>query len=355
MRIAVLGPIYSDSFAKCILYTLMDMGHEVTSANPEETLLSGHLPDALYTRNFLNIKPLELFLLKAIPGLEVSYYKDSLRDLRKFEPDLIISTMWDIPTPVVKKFKKQSGRQPLLVVWCPDALSNFGRQYLFDAPWDFLFFKDSYVVDFMRNKLELNAHLLPLGCYPRWHRKVELSQEERRIYGCDITTAGSLYYYRAKILENFMEYDIKIWGLPPKPYMRSQIRRMWQGRYVGEIDKAKAFNGAAIVLNNMHFAEIRGLNQRLFDACGCGGFQIVDNSPVMREYFVTGKEIIVFNNMKELREIIPYYLNRPRERDEIAFSGYKRAHKEHTFRHRLEAMFAIISDQNRNFRALLSV
>lgn len=351
MRIAVLGPVYSDSFAKCILYTLRDMGHEVISLNPEESLVSGHLPDRLYTRNFLNLKPLEIFLIKAFPRLEAYCYKNSLRDLENFEPDLIISTMWDLPPWVLERLKHRPGREPLLVVWCPDAVTNFDRQYIFAAPWDFLFFKDRYLVDFMRDKLDLNAHLLPLGCYPGWHKRVELSPQERLTYGCDITTAGALYYYRAKFFENFKEYRVKVWGPPPKPYMQSQVRKMWQGRYVGELDKAKAFNGAAIVLNNMHYAEISGLNQRVFDACGCGAFQIVDATPVLEEYFIPGKELVAFSSLKELKEIIPYYLNRPREREEIARAGYERAHKEHTFRHRLEAMFTIISEPQRKFQA----
>jgi spore maturation protein CgeB len=353
MRIAVLGPISSDSFAKCILITLRDMGHEVISANPEESLISGHLSDTLYTRNFLNIKPLEVSLLKAFPRLEAYYYKNCLVDLINFEPDLIISTMWDIPTPVVEKLKKRPGREPLLVVWCPDALTNFGRQYIFDAPWDYLFFKDCYIVEFCRDNLELNAHLLPLGCYPGWHKKMELSPQEKAYYGCDITIAGALYYYRALIFEQFLEYRIKIWGLPPKPYVKSPLTACYQGKYVGELEKAKAFNGAAIVLNTMHYGEVRGLNQRVFDACGCGAFQIVNANPVLDEYFISGKEIIAFHNLKELRELIPYYLNRPLEREEIAHAGYARAHGEHTFGHRLGKMFTVIAQQNRNFQNLL--
>jgi spore maturation protein CgeB len=44
-----------------------------------------------------------------------------------------------------------------------------------------------------------------------------------------------------------------------------------------------------------------------------------------------------------IQELIPYYLNRPQERAEIAQAGYVRAHSEHTFRHRLEKMLAIIA------------
>ncbi len=259
MRIAVVGPISTDSLAKCIIHTLLDMGHEVISVNPEKSLLSGHLPDSLYTRNFLQIKPMEIALTKVWPQLEDYQWRTGIEEIASFKPALVLSTMWDIPTPLVEKMKQKPDPNPVMAVWCPDALTNFGRQYIFAAPWDFLFFKDKFIVDFCREKLELNAHLLPLGCYPKWHQRIELSPQEKEIYGCDITIAGSMYYYRTKIFEGLLKYNIKIWGLPVKPYVQTPLRNCFQGKYVGELEKAKAFRGAAIVLNNMHYAEILGL------------------------------------------------------------------------------------------------
>jgi spore maturation protein CgeB len=346
MRIAVIGYIYSDSFAKCILHTLADMGHEVLSLYPGKKVLSRFFSDASYSSEFFKIHALETALTKIWPGLEIRQWQGCLSGLKEFQPEVILSVVWDMPTIILEGLKGAMSKEPATAIWCPDALTNFRRQYVFAAPWDYLFFKDNYIVDFCRKKLSLNAHLLPLACYPKWHRKVELSPDERKIYGCDITTAGGLYYYRAKFLEHFLQYQIKIWGPRPPKYVQSPVRKFLQGRYVGELEKAKAFNGAAIVLNNMHYAEIAGLNQRIFDACGCGAFQIVDANPVMAEYFIPGKELVCFQDLKELREIIPYYLNRPRERAEIAQAGYQRAHTEHTFRHRLEKMLAIIAEHN---------
>lgn len=343
MRIAVIGPIYSDSFAKCILHTLAEMGHEVLSIDPGKNLLSRLIPESLYVNDFLKIASLETVLIKACPVIEISQWKKCIIDIKRFQPDVILSAVWDIPPAILASFKQATSKEPIAAMWNPDSLTTLGRQYVFAASWDYLFFKDKFIVDFCRKKLSLNAHLLPLACYPKWHRKIALSPEEQKIYGCDITTAGGLYYYRAKFLEHFLQYQIKIWGPRPPQYVQSPVRKFLQGRYVGELEKAKAFNGAAIVLNNMYYGEIWGLNQRVFDACGCGAFQIVDANPALAECFIPGKELVCFEDLKELQELIPYYLNRPRERAEIAQAGYERAHAEHTFRHRLEKMLVIIA------------
>lgn len=339
MRLAVIGPIYSDSFAKCIAHALQDMDHETLSIDPD---------GGLWGSNILKRKSIEMVLFKTCPALESFKWKRAIAEVKNFEPEIILSAMWDIPTAILEDLKKRPGREPLAVMWCPDALTQFRRQYVFVAPWDYLFFKDRYVVDFFREKLQLNAHLLPLACYPKWHRKVALTAEDQKIYGCEITTAGGFYHYRTKFFEHFMQYQMKLWGPPPGNYIKSPVLKFAQGRYVGELEKAKAFNGAAIVLNNMHYAEIMGVNQRVFDACGCGAFQIVDASPVMEDYFIPGKELVCFRNLKELQEVIPYYLNRPQEREEIAQAGYIRAHREHTFQHRLEKMLSVISGDRKS-------
>jgi spore maturation protein CgeB len=327
----------------------MDMGHAVLSVNPEKGLLSNVTPKYVYDNNLFKIKSINTAIFKTYPFLETIIWRKSISQINNFHPDIILTVLWDIPPAIIENLKNRDGREPLVVMWCPDALTNFYRQYIFTTRYDYLFFKDQYIVDFFRSKLHLNAYLLPLGCYPKWHHKVELTSEEISIYGCDITTAAGLYYYRIKFLEHFMQYNMKIWGPPPSTFLQSPLLKCVQGRYVGELEKAKAFNGAAIVLNNMHYAEILGVNQRVFDACGCGAFQIVDASPVMEDYFVPGKELVCFQDLKELQELIPYYLNRPQERADIAYAGYTRAHAEHTFRHRLEKMLEIISGRERDF------
>jgi spore maturation protein CgeB len=207
---------------------------------------------------------------------------------------------------------------------------------------DAWFFKDPYMASVFRDKLALNAFYLPEACNSVWHRKVELSAEDRRKYGCDLVTASNMYYYRAKSLEIFQGYDLKIWGKSYPSWLSSPLRSVYQDEYVAEVEKAKAFNAAKIVLNTMHYGEIEGVNCRLFEAAGCGAFQIADWKPALPDLFEPGKEIVTFKTQQELKEKVDYYLARPEERREIADRAYARAHREHTYERRLEKMFEIL-------------
>ncbi|MGH7968412.1 MAG: glycosyltransferase family protein, partial [Limisphaerales bacterium] len=112
--------------------------------------------------------------------------------------------------------------------------------------------------------------------------------------------------------------------------------------YVAEEEKAKAFNAAGIVLNTMHYGEIAGVNCRLFEAAGCGAFQVADWKPSLPELFETEREIVTFRTRRELKEKVDYYLARPEERREIAARACARAHRDHTYEKRLEKMFGVM-------------
>jgi spore maturation protein CgeB len=219
---------------------------------------------------------------------------------------------------------------------------NLGRQYLMASDLDAWFFKDPYMVRVFRDKLDLNAFYLPEACNSLWHRRVELSAEDQRKYGCDLVTASNMYYYRAKSLEAFLNYNMKIWGTSYPAWLSSPLRAVYQDEYVAEEEKARAFNAARIVLNTMHYGEIDGVNCRLFEAAGCGAFQIADWKPALPDLFEPEKEIVTFRTQQDLKEKVEYYLVHPEERREIADRAYARAHREHTYEQRLEKMFEIL-------------
>ncbi|HUI40761.1 MAG TPA: glycosyltransferase, partial [Terriglobia bacterium] len=121
-------------------------------------------------------------------------------------------------------------------------------------------------------------------------------------------------------------------------WLRSPLRARYPNHYVAEIEKSKAFTGAKIVLNTMHFGEIEGVNCRLFEAAGCGAFQIADWKPGLAEHFEPECEVVTFHSRDELREKVDYYLAHPDERRAIADRAYLRAHREHTYERRLARM-----------------
>jgi spore maturation protein CgeB len=287
----------------------------------------------------IRILKLMRYASHVVPSLEDWMLRALVRRAEVVKPDLILNIVGDVPPDVVRRVKEVS--RGVIVLWYPDSVVNLGRGYALAADYDVYFFHDRYMVECFRDKLGKRAFLLPGACNPLWHRKVELSDEEKRFYGCDLTLAGNMYYYRALILERFMEFECKIWGVTYPRWLKSPVRRLYQNRYVAELEKAKAFNAAKIVLNVMHYGEIMGVNDRCFEAAGCGAFQIVDWKPNIAEFFEPEKEVVTFRTLGELKEKVRYYLEHEKERKEIADRAYERAHREHTYEKRLKRLLEL--------------
>jgi spore maturation protein CgeB len=330
MRIVVVGSQYADSFAKHIADGLEGGGHAVSRV--ESTRRYRYISVAwVKTWNILE-GGFPIFLRR--------YHRAAVGRIGAFRPDLVIITDGGVPPKIIKEIRQVSKAK--LVAWFPDALSNLGRQYLLASDLDAWFFHDRYMVRTFRANLGLNAHYLPQACVPQWHRRLELSEADRRKYGCDLCTASNMYYYRARMLEIFNDYDLRIWGIGYPRWLVSPLRAHYPGIYVAEGEKAKAFNASKIVLNTMHYAEIEGVNQRLFEATGCGAFVITDWNPALPELFEPEREVVTFRSRQELKEKVDYYLAHPDERQEIAGRGYARAHRDHTIEKRLGRMMEIV-------------
>lgn len=89
-------------------------------------------------------------------------------------------------------------------------------------------------------------------------------------------------------------------------------------------------------------AEGQQIKGRNFEVPGCGGFLLTGNADNLSEYYHDKKEIVIFHSMKELRDLIRYYLRHDDERQEIALQGYIRTMQEHTYAHRFAHIFSII-------------
>lgn len=344
-NIVVVGPQHPDTLPKSVLETLKDMGYNVYSVDERE-MLGISFRKGVEKRGrigfFTRLKKAGVeTLIKNSPKFELRVYNRLGKLIESYNPDLIITHSAWIPPQTITQLKKSTGAK--IVCWFPDHPGNIGRQYLFAAPYDALFFKDKFLVNRARS-LGLNAHYLPEACMPKWHKRTELSDEEKKIYGCDITIAGNMYYYRAIIFEELIKnFSVKLWGPGMPRWLNSAVKKAYQGRGVTELEKSKAFNAAKIVLNTFQ-GEVFGVNQRFFEIAGCGGFQICEYRDEIKEFFEIGKEIVTFSDIKDLKEKAAYYLAHDDERRKISDAAYDRAHREHTFQKRIEKMLEIISN-----------
>jgi spore maturation protein CgeB len=326
MRVLVVGPQFPDSFARNISVTLQAMGHQVTSENGTKTHHHGNRYWNLFWAS----------LHRGFPSLENRSFDVLVRRAKAQQPELVLITYGLMPPQVVARLREECGAK--VACWFTDSIANLHRQYLLASPFDALFLKDPFMVRTFREKLGLNAHYLPEACNPLWHKRVEVSDAERATFGCDVAGVGSFHYYRARMLEAFEGYNLKIWGSSSPPWINSPIKGCYTNHFVAEAEKAKALLSAKILVNTVHYCEIEGVNCTLFEAAGCGAFQIADWKPSLPELFEPEREVVTFRTRQELKEKVDYYLAHPSECREIADRAYARAHREHTYEKRLEKM-----------------
>ena len=88
-----------------------------------------------------------------------------------------------------------------------------------------------------------------------------------------------------------------------------------------------------------------GIPLRAMDIMGNGGFLITNYQEELLEYFVPDKEFVYYTSYEELCEKVDYYLKHEEERKEIAKNGCERVRMQHTFKQRLEQIFAIVLEE----------
>lgn len=326
MKITVIGPQFPDSFAHNVSATLGAMGNDVLALDGRlQRHNSGRYAAAFRT-----------YLPKVFPQIETKLQNKVIAGIATFKPALVLVT-YDLFGPAMLRSLKKAAQCPV-VCWYIDAPANLRGGNLFLCDYDAYFLKEPQLVETMTMKLGLPAHYLPEACNPMWHKPVTPTAAQLNQYGCEVVAQGTAHPYRAKFFEGLLDLDVKIWGTAPRPDLRSPARKFFQGRYVACEEKAAAFASGKVFVNSMHFVEQRGVNNTLFEAAGCGAFQICDERPTLQEFFKPGEEIVTFRSRAELVEKVRHYLGRDEERRRIGERAAQRAHKEHTYEKRLTQM-----------------
>ena len=332
----VIGPDHLDAFATNIAAGLRAHGLTTAVVDPRPTatpLGSSRLlvaARAIATEAIQRVEPLQQYVDRRLE-----------RELAEADPQLVISVWSALGPEQVERFRRRTPRARW-AFWYPDAVSNLGDHRLLLAPYDRFYFKEPHLVDQLAARTSLPVSFLPQAANPDHHRTEQpVDDAEARRYECDVAVAGNLYSYRLLVMEAIPdEATVHIYGNRgrPLPARFDRFERARTGEYVAGRTKALAFVGARIVLNTMHYAEIRGINSRLFEATACGGFVLCHTGAGLGDYFEVGAEVVAVDSSAELADAIHHYLDAPDERSRIARSGQVRAHRDHTYPQRLASL-----------------
>lgn len=105
----------------------------------------------------------------------------------------------------------------------------------------------------------------------------------------------------------------------------------------------KVFHLSRINLNMTLKSIQTGLPLRIFDILGCGGFLMTNFQPELTDYFEIGVDMEAYSSLDELIDKCDYYLSHEEERQAIAYNGYEKVTKYHTYIHRISAMLGTLS------------
>jgi spore maturation protein CgeB len=99
----------------------------------------------------------------------------------------------------------------------------------------------------------------------------------------------------------------------------------------------------SVMTVNVHVGVAGGLagNMRMFEAPGMGALLLTEDAPNIKELYEPGKEVVTYRNTENLIDIINYYRNHPKERQEIAAAGQKKALAMHSTIHRRDQLLDI--------------
>jgi spore maturation protein CgeB len=342
----VIGPDYSDSFASNIAAGLRSWGIPTAVLDPNRSFvrhgtIGSYSPFGLLITEVVRRSPTSRRLLVDRP-IEAS--------LRGMNPALVVCVSSDVRPEQVERWREVIP-EATWVFWYPDALSNLGAHRVLVAPYDHFFFKEPYLVEVLSARTALRVHMLADACNPDHHRtETPRDDDEKRRYACDVAVAGNLYPYRLLVMGGIPDdVSLKVYGNPWSKPLKGfdRITSAMTHEYVAGRTKALAFGCARIVLNTMHYAEIRGVNVRLFEGTACGGFVLTHSGPELGRYFRPGTEVATFDSLSDLRDAIHYYVRAEDDRRSIATAGQARAHRDHTYKRRLEEMMRVIGLHDR--------
>lgn len=280
------------------------------------------------------------------PCLKRVYKVDMINELIKkqiseYRPDLVITVKGEFVLPKTVEWIKKLGA--FTVLWFNDDPQLFDRvsKHIATA-YDYVFTSSEYCVEKYKEIGVRNVEYIAFACDPDVHRRIDLTEEDRRRYGADLCFVGARYPERVRVLRLLHDFNLDIWG--PNWNRPLVDRRLWKrlrGKSMYGVEMVKVFNASKIVLNVHHNQMKMGgmkANMRVFEATGCGAFHLTDKPEGLEDLFKVGKELVCYEDESELRELVESYLNSPEERTAIAMSGQKRAYEHHTYTDRAKTI-----------------
>lgn len=157
-----------------------------------------------------------------------------------------------------------------------------------------------------------------------------------------------LEVYRHRVVEAILSAGIHlhVFGDSWKKYQGNGCENLIIHPKVMVEESLQIWSQTKIGLNIMN-GHKAGMTERIANIMLCGACCLSDETSFLREHFCDGEDIVLFSaeRLDQLVMKIQYLLHHDDEREKIAYAGYEKALREHTWRNRAEELLAIINDE----------
>lgn len=325
MNIAIIGANNPDSMESHFHDSLTLLGHETKIFD----LYNNQINHNIYSY----YKAIDKFIRVYNDPYDVRRHLKIFKKIKDFNPDLTICFYRDIHPILIENLRKDNYK---VVHVNPDQMTTLGYQQVLASNYNVWFTKDEYMYSFMRNNLHLRVYLYTEAFNHRFNPKPQcLKKEQEEDLGIDVSTYGTLYPYRTRMLKEIVKkgIPIKIYGVKPHRFFDNEMSPHFTGEYIIGKKKAEIIYGSKIVLNNFHFGEVNSVNCRFMEINGSGGFQLSDYRPIMKEILPINPSLVSFKNTDEAVSKIKYYLEHPDDRWSISNCIYNHFLQYYTYDH----------------------
>lgn len=275
--------------------------------------------------------------------------KKLISTIKSFKPDLFLEVGGHRILPETVEGIKGDGVKTAL--WTIDCPIDFEPIIKAAPHYDFVFTGGSEAYDILKEKDIKNLYRLPFACDPEIHKPEELTDADRKLYGCDISFVGTIdpdsYQCRVKILEAISDFNLAVWGpCSNKISQNSPLKKHIRGEKTTPDTWTKIYSASKIVLC-IHYKDMEGkipcyqASPRVYEALACGAFLMVDSQRDVATSFKDREDLIIFRDIEELRKLLKHYLEKPEARKMIAWNGRKAVLNNHTYMHRVNKILKI--------------
>jgi len=282
--------------------------------------------------NYLNIddkiKKLYYKLTSNNQKIDILIAQAFEKKIKSFKPDLILFISgFFIPLELYKIAKLYDIDT---AAWIGDKFGNEKENY---ADYiDMLYVADSGFVEIAKKLKFKNIKILQFGYNNLIHKNFNLKRDDY------VNFVGSYTKERNDIFMALKDYKLQIEGF--KWNKLDSISRLWRIK-VGKISQKQVvdiYNKTIATLNIAQYNNIINIvNMRTFEAMACGSCVISDNVKDLSYCFEPNKEILVYNDIEELKNIFEIIRTDQDFIRKIAKNGYNKITKNHmTYKDKLE-------------------